>query len=91
MTDRPLYFASIDWQRVPLRGDRAVVLSDRNRPEGLAFVVGATVNIDGALYDVRAAEHRHLAGPLVKGEQIVLWVAPHFAAQMPTTGTTGDA
>ena len=90
MTDRPR-FSSIDWQRVPLRGDRAIVLCDKDRPDGLAFVIGSTVNIDGELYDVRRAEHRDLAGPLVKGEHIVLWVSPHFEAQMPNTGRTENA
>jgi hypothetical protein len=86
----PLYFMSVDWQRVPLRGDRAVVLCDQDRPGGLAFVVGKTVNIDGEMYDVSAAEHVRLAGPLRKGEQIVLWVGPHYEGQLPNIREKGN-
>ena len=67
-------FTSIDWQRVEGRGDRVVVLCDQDRPQGLAFVVDQTIDIDGALYMVLDAEHPHLAGPLRKDEQVVLWI-----------------
>lgn len=90
MTEQ-LRFMSIDWQRVEGRGDRAVVLCDQDRPDGLAFVVGTTVEIDGALYDVAGAEHRRLTGPLRKGEHVVLWVGPHFEAQWPTVDQIGRA
>lgn len=81
----------VDWQRVPLRGDRVVVLCDQDRPEGLAFIVGQTVQIDGQPYDVHAAEHMHLTSPLCKGEPVVLWVRPHYDAQMPNVNAIGRA
>lgn len=87
----PLRFTSIDFERLPLRGDRAVVLCDRDRPEGLAFLIGRTVDIDGALYDVVQAEAPRLYGPLKRGEHVVLMVRPHFEARMPNTNQTGRA
>jgi hypothetical protein len=69
---------SIDWQRADGSDDRAVVRCDRYRPAGMAFLIGQTVEIDGALYHVVRAQHPHLTGPLRKGEQVVLWVRPHF-------------
>jgi hypothetical protein len=44
------------------------------RPQRLAFVVDQTIDIDGALNMVLDAEHPHLAGPITKGEQVVLWI-----------------
>ena len=70
----PPLFTSVDWQRVEGRGDRVVVLCDEDRPEGMTFVVDLTVDIDGALYMVLEAEHSRLAGPIEKGEPVVLWV-----------------
>ena len=67
-------FTSIDWQRVEGRGDCVTVLCDQDRPQGLAFVIDQTIDVDGALYMVLDAEHPHLAGPLRKGEQVVLWI-----------------
>jgi hypothetical protein len=80
---------SIDWQRVEGRGDRAVVLCDQHRPSGLAFIIGVTVDIDGALYVVSSAEHRYLAGPIRKGEHVVFWVRPHFEARLPNVDQAG--
>jgi len=76
--------------RVPDRGDCAVVLCDQDRPRGIAFLIGTTVDIDGALYDVSAVEARDLPGPKRKNEQFAMWVRPHFEAQMPAN-RVGDA
>lgn len=86
-----LFFTSIDWQRVAGRGDRAVILCDEDRPRGLAFLVGAKVRIDGAFYVVDSAEHPRLAGPIRRGDHVVVWVRPHFEAQMPNTNQRGNA
>jgi hypothetical protein len=74
MTTNPLRFKSIDWVRVPGRGDFAVVLCDQDRPDGIAFLIGKTVDIDGAHYVVRSIEAPHLTLSLRKNEQFALWV-----------------
>lgn len=70
---RPPHFTSIDYQRIEGRGDRVVVLCDRDRPEGLGELVGQTVDVDGALYLVDRVKPG-TKSPVRKGERVVLWV-----------------
>jgi hypothetical protein len=85
MTTSQLRFTSIDWVRVPGRGNCAVVLCDQDRPQGIAVLIGTTVDIDGALYDVISIEAPYLSGPKRKSEQFAAWVRPHVDAHLPNT------
>lgn len=66
-------FTSVDYQRIEGRGDRAVVLCDRDRPEGLGELIGQTVDVDGERYRVVRVERDALVG-VRKGERVALWV-----------------
>lgn len=76
----PLRFISIDYQRGDGRSDRVIVLCDADRPAGLPVLVGKTVSIDGAAYQVVGSDG--LDRPLRKGEQMVLWVEHAHARPM---------
>jgi hypothetical protein len=62
-----------------------VVLCDQYRRHGLAFLVGATVFIDGILYNVVGADADQLAGPMNRGDRVMLWVERAAASRPEPT------
>jgi hypothetical protein len=69
---KPLRVSSLDYQHVDGNGDQVIVVWDRDRPEGVADLVGQTVDIDGVPYSVLEVENP--SRPIRLGETIVFWV-----------------
>jgi hypothetical protein len=67
-----LQFTSIEYHRSKDGSDRAVVLSDCDRPEGFPDLVGRKISIDGRVHFVVGIDNPYQ--PLRKGQKIVLWV-----------------
>lgn len=71
--EAPLRLRAVEWERGS-DIDRVVVLCDRFRRYGLAFIVGKMVFIDGVPFTVHGADAEHMAGPMNRGDRVTLWV-----------------
>jgi hypothetical protein len=70
------YFTSFDWIRVEGKGDVAMILCDRDRPDGMKTITGETVDIDGGLYAVLDVLSPASAASVKAGEHVRLLVTP---------------